>query len=136
MNEEVKLVDEQLLPMTSDQMTERYLKIKAVRDRIEEEYQFLREKLLEETKKLGVISLKTEKYTITRQKRNHYKIYNHDVATDELEKFGVPVKTKVVLDEDYMKPAINELISRGEMINGIESGVSEFVTVRVAKSKK
>lgn len=122
---------EQMSPM---EMAERYHHILELKDKVEAAYKLLRANLLEVTKKNKVLSLKTETYTISRVQRNTVKVTNDKVAIKSLEMLNVPVETKVVLDMDYMKEPLKQLIDRGEQIDGVESFATEYVQVR--KNKK
>jgi ribonuclease HIII len=123
----------QLSSMTPMEMAEQYDQLIQLKAEIEVKYKAFRVALLEATKKHGVISLKTERYTITRQTRNTIKVTDHQTAIRELEDRNIPVQTKVVLDDEYMKPVYEELVKGGEFIPGIESFQTEFVTVRPTK---
>lgn len=124
------MVVQQLTPM---EKAERYFKVVALKKRVEEEYKRLREELLQITKDAGVLSLKTEQYTISRVKRQTTKITDHQAAINSLTERNIPIVTKTVLDEDYMKPALEQLAESGEVIPGIETFDTEYVMVRQAK---
>lgn len=119
--------------LTPMEIARKYSKLVELKKQVDERYKQYREQLLDATKSLGVISLKTEEYTITRQTRKTIKISNDDVAIEELKLRNIPIMTKTVLDKDYMMPAIEQLLSSGEIIPGIETAATEFVTVRQAK---
>ncbi len=119
--------------MTPAQMVSRYSKVLALKKKIDDEYKQLRAELLEVTKESGVVSLKTEDYTLTRQSRTTVKVTNHKAAISALEDREVPVTTKVVLDDDYMKPIYKKMLEEGEVIPGIDSFTTEFVTIRMKK---
>lgn len=120
--------------LTPMEIARKYSKLVELKKQVDERYKQYREQLLDATKSLGVISLKTEEYTITRQTRKTIRISNHEVATEELKLRNIPIVTKTVLDEDYMMPAIKQLVEKdGELIPGIETSATEFVTVRQAK---
>lgn len=125
--------DNELTPM---EIARKYSKLVELKKQVDEKYKQYREQLLEATKSLGVLSLKTEEYTITRQTRKTVKISNDEVAIEELKLRNIPVVTKTVIDEDYMMPAIKQLLEKnGELIPGIQENVTEFVTVRQASKK-
>ena len=124
----------ELAMMSPAQMAEEYQKIISLKDAVEERYKFIREKLLEVTKQNGVVSLKTEKFTITRQSRTTVKVTDQKQAIAELEARNIEVVTKVVLDDDVMKPVYKELC-KTEEIPGITAFTTEFVSVRLAKVK-
>jgi hypothetical protein len=128
-------LEKKVQEMSPIELAEGYSKLIELKAEVEVRYKAFREALLEATKKHGVLSLKTEKYTISRQKRSTVKVTDQKTAIRELEEKGIEVVTKVVLDEEYMKPVYEQLIKDGEFIPGIETFTTEFVTVR-ATSKK
>lgn len=130
----VKSLGEPENELTPMEIARKYSKLVELKKQVDERYKQYREKLLEATKALGVLSLKTEEYTITRQTRRTVKITNDVVAIEELKLRNIPTVTKTVIDQDYMMPAIKQLLeSSQEVIPGIEEFATEYVTVRQAK---
>ena len=122
--------DEKLAPI---EIARRYSKLVELKKQVDERYKQYREELLAATKELGVLTLKTEEYTISRQVRKTVRVVNDQVAMQELEMRNIPIVKKEVLDMDYMKPAIDQLAESGEIIPGIETSATEYVTVRQAR---
>lgn len=125
----------ELAMLTPAQMAEEYLKLISLRNSVEDRYQKLRAGLLEATKKNGVVSLKTEKFTITRQKRVTIKVVDHEQAIEEMKARNIPVVVKTVLDDEVMRPTYKQLCENEE-VPGFSSISTEFVTVRLAKPGK
>lgn len=133
-DEFVKSLGEPENELTPMEIARKYSKLVELKKQVDERYKQYREQLLEATRSLGVLSLKTEEYTITRQTRKTVKVTNDEVAIEELKLRNIPIVTKTVLDQDYMMPAIKQLLESGrEMIPGIEEFATEYVTVRQAK---
>lgn len=108
------------------------VKLEALKRQIEGKLATLRATLLETTRKTGVLTLKTEDYTITRATRETIKVENDKEAADYLESQGIPVETKVVLDMDYMKIPIKNY--KGD-IPGITKTQTEYIAIRINKKE-
>jgi hypothetical protein len=111
---------------------EKIVELELAKKQIESTLAILRSKLLEETKKNDVLTLKTGKYTIMRKELRRFKVLDDDKAGKFLESKGVPVETKVVLDMKYMAPVIKNY---KEEIPGVEKTVTEYIAVRLAKER-
>jgi len=86
--------------------------------------------LLEITQKLGVLSLKTDKYTISRVKRITPEVVDFETLKKSLTKENVPFETREVFAE-FMPATFRKLIEDGREMPGLESKTTEFISVRV-----
>lgn len=125
--------DKELTPI---EKATRYVKLIDIKKQIDQKYKEYRQELLELTKEMGVLTLKTEDITISRATRRTVKVTNDGVLKEELELRKIPIVEKTVLDMDYMKPVIDKLSQEGEVIPGLDTFETEYVTVRKTKKKK
>ena len=91
-----------------------------------------REELLEETKRLDVLSLKTGTYTISRVKKLLPKVTDFQTLKKALEKENIPYSTVEVF-ADHMKLTFKQLAEEGRAIEGLEIAESEYIMVRINK---
>ena len=125
--------------------TEYFAKLTALKKRINAEYAILADELLQATKDLGIRSLKTDNYTLSRAKKISFKVVNLEEAKADLASRSMPVKTVSV--EQFDDPTMNMLKEYYKAkenskevceedssdIKGIEKSHSEYITVRINK---
>ena len=97
---------------------------------LDERLKTLRAGLLEETKRMDVISLKTGKYTLTRATRTTIRVVDDAEVKEELEKMGHQVITKEVVDMDFMKPLVKANVDK---LDGATKTETEYLTIRSNK---
>jgi DNA-directed RNA polymerase subunit L len=114
---------------------EQVIKLETASKKIDEKLKELKEKLLQVTKDQGVLTLKTEGYTITRATRDTLKISDHVHAAFELDQMNVPVLTEIVLS-DSTKKVLKELIKQGKKFESAEITSTEYIAIRVARGDK
>jgi len=112
------------------------MKLEKLKRQIDERLKSHKQALLEQMTELGVLQLKTEKYTLFRGKRTWVKVTDDELLEQALDDIGVPVETKKVVDMDLMKTPIKKLLDDGVELDGAELGESEYVSVRLPKEKK
>lgn len=88
--------------------------------------------LLEETKRLDVLSLKTGTYTISRVKKLLPKVVDFIALRNALEKANIPYDTTEVF-ADHMKLTFKQLAEEGRGMPGLDVAESEYIMVRVNK---
>lgn len=118
--------------LVSPNKAEQVLRLERAQKAIEERLTSLRTELLEETKKHGVLTLKTEGYTITRQTRETLRIEDHRKVAQELDAQNIPVATETVLS-DSTKKVLKELLKQGTEVDGASLTSTEYVSIRLAK---
>jgi glutamate-1-semialdehyde aminotransferase len=122
-------------PRTAIAKAKRLMELQALYKQIKPEIDQLKAELLEITKKLGVVTLKTEDYTISRVKKVTPEVTDFETLKAELEKNNIPYGTKEVF-ADYMSLTFKKLIEDGRKLEGLEAKESEYVAVRLAKGKE
>lgn len=120
-------LDRQLTPVDT---AEQIVTLEAYKKKIDEKISILKEKLLRVTKEQGVLTLKTEKYVITRAKRQTVTINDHALAAKELEAKNVPVQTKVVLS-DFTEKALKELAKQGTEFDSVTVKETEYLAIKI-----
>lgn len=108
-------------------------KAKALRaelDLITDQMQPLKDDLLKTTQDLGVLTLKTEKYTISRAIRISPQVEDFETLKASLEKENVPVLTEVVF-APQMDEVFKEALKEGREFKGLGKRETQYITVRV-----
>ena len=105
--------------------------VKSVKPEIDE----LKADLLKVTQDLGVLTLKTELYTISRAKRITPEVVDFKTVEQELKDKNIPYGTKVVF-ADYMTATFKKLIEDGKEIDGLEAKETEYISVRIREKKE
>lgn len=118
--------------LTSYEKAQQIIKLESAKDKIDERLSELRADLLAATKEQGVLTLKTEDYTITRATRETLKVTDHKEAAAELDKMNVPVMTETVLS-DSTKKVLKELIKQGKVFDSASVSSTEYISIRVNK---
>jgi hypothetical protein len=126
---------EKLAPI---EMARELYKLQTLRNSIDEKLQTLKSGLLETMMDLGVLSLKTEGYVISRKVYNRPTVFDDNLAKESLEKLlpNEEVKMKTVVDMEVMKFHVKHLLEKGIKIDGINSTRSEYVAVRLNEKKE
>lgn len=104
--------------------------LRAELDKITEEMQPLKADLLEVTQNLGVLTLKTEKYTISRAIRITPQVEDFKTLKTSLEKANVPVMT-VEAFAPQMDEVFKEALKEGKEFDGLGKRETQYITVRV-----
>ena len=124
--------DNSMSPM---EIAEEVMKLEKLKKQVDAKLKDHKANLLEVMTDLDVLSLKTGSYTLSRKSYNRIRVIDDQEVAKSLEKMGVPVETKEVLDMDYMKIPIKQILDKGEIIGGIEEIRTPYVTVRLATKK-
>lgn len=95
----------------------------------------LKADLLQTLLSLGVLTLKTEEYTISRAKRITPEVTNFKALVEELKKNKIPYGTQVVF-ADYMNVTFKKLIEDKRELDGLEAKETEYVSVRIKEKKE
>ena len=109
------------------------MKLEQLKKQVDERLREYKRQLLEKMLELDVVQLKTGDYTLSRKQYKRVKVTNDEQATRDLEKMGVPVETKTVLDMNLMKIPLRNLLDEGKEIEGVEEVKTDYVSVRLAK---
>lgn len=117
--------------LNPNQKAERFIKLVALKDKINKEFELIRAELLADTQKLGIKQLKTDDYTISRAKRVNVYIVDDKEAGMALEKLGVPIKYEKKI-ASHLMPTIRAM-AKDKDIDGITTSETEYVVVRVNK---
>lgn len=109
--------------------------IRAKLDPVREQKQATQDKLVEEMKKLGLKSLKTETHNFARVIKRDISVYDEKAVIDSLKKIGVKddyvhEKLDVLLFKGYAKQLLK---STGELVDGTEPTESEYMSITTAK---
>lgn len=125
---------------TPDQQAKRLLAIRFKRDqlrslinKLDEEYDYLRDALLLETQKHNVLTLKTENYTIMRKKSKSVLVHDDTQAIAELIEAGY--KPAIKLDYRSMGQEIYKAINEGAT-KSCELREKEFISIAQNKENK
>lgn len=131
-NQIAENVDNALKPV---EMGAEIVKLSLAKKKIEERLQVLRDQLLEETRRLDVLTLKTGDYIIMRIKKKSVRVIDKFILERELSEYDVEiVKT---IDIEAMKPTINKMILDGNELKGVSVNEIEYLSIKVnPKGKK
>jgi hypothetical protein len=110
------------------------VKLTVLKKRIDDRLKVLRDQLLEETRRLDVLTLKTGDYIVMRVKKKSIKVINKNLLEEELK--GWDIEVVKTIDLEVMKPAINRLILEGNELKGVEVNDLEYLSIRVNPEKK
>jgi len=114
------------------QKAEALIELETIKKQIEEKIVAYREQLLEATKELDVLSLKTGTYTISRVKKLYPKVIDFEQVKTSLEKENIPYDV-VETFADHMKETFKQIAEDGKQIDGLEISESEYIMVRINK---
>lgn len=123
------------LAETLAKLREKESELKAKLDPIREAKMAAQDKLVEEMKKLGLKSLKTETHNFARVIKQDIGVYDESAVIASLKKSGIQndyVKEKldVLLFKGYAKQLLK---STGELIDGTEPTESEYMSIKSVK---
>jgi len=127
------IAKEQLKDLDANKKAEYFIKLTALKKRVNDEYNSIRAELLETTQKLGIEQLKTANYTITRARRTTIDIYDHDLAGKELEKLGYTIKYQKKIS-DLSLPTVKE-VAKNKELAGVDTRETEYIIVRAREEK-
>lgn len=108
----------------------RLIELQNIMKEIKPEIDALKADLLDVTQKLGVLTLKTDKYTISRAKRVTPQIVNFEELKKSLEAANIPYDTKEVF-ADHMATTFKKMIEDGNLVAGLEGKETEYISVRI-----
>lgn len=146
MTDSVALIpEEKIKALNPSEKTEYLAKLTELRKRINAEYKILTDELLQATKDLGIRSLKTDNYTLSRAKKVNVKVIDLAQAKADLEARAMPVKTETI--EVFDEPTLNmlkeyykakeqnkEICEDSDTdIKGVEKSFTEYITVKINK---
>lgn len=115
--------------LTQSQKAERLLKLTDLKKQVETAYNALRDELLKSTQELDVYTLKTGSYTLSRATRITPQVTDYKKLKETLEKENIPYTTKEVFG-DEMTEVFKLAIKEGRVLEGLESKVTEYITIR------
>ena len=118
--------------LSTYEKAQQIIKLEAAKDKIDSALSELRADLLTATKEQGVLTLKTEDYTITRATRETLKVTDHKTAAIELDAMNIPVLTETVLS-DSTKKVLKELIKQGKEFDSASVQSTEYISIKINK---
>lgn len=118
--------------LTQSQKAERCLKLAELKKQVDTAYNALRDELLKSTQELDVYTLKTGSYTLTRATRITPQVTDYTKLKETLEKEKIPYTTKEVFG-DEMTEVFKLAIKEGRVLDGLESKVTEYITIKGGK---
>lgn len=125
-------VDNTTIHLTAIEKAEELIMLEKAYKEIKQKLDQYRADLLEETKRMNVLSLKTEAYTISRVKKTLPRVLNVPALRKALEQENIPYETQEVFS-DHMTPVFKQLIEDGRSLDGLSAIESEYITIRVHK---
>ena len=125
----MKIQTRKILPVDK---VKRLMKLQAIMKEIKPEIDELKADLLKITQDLDVLSLKTGEYTISRAKRITPKIEDYEMLKKSLTEAGLEVYTQEVF-APQMDVVFKQAIEEGRELKGLDSLVTEYITIRLAK---
>lgn len=124
------------LAQTPAEQAAQLLKLQKLKKEVDARVKELNALLLYEMQQQGVLTLKTEKYTISRAKRTTVSVVDHqELAEDLVRKTTIEPKWVTVLDEITINAA-KLAMKAGMSLDGVESKETEYVMVRLPKEQK
>lgn len=118
---------------TSDDLAKDFLKIKQkrkelsdIKRQLDQKYDQIRQELLDTTRGLGVLSLKTEAYTISRRKTTSYCVENEQKVIKTMKKMGLDPVLR--LDKQ-----LNRKSFKNNEIDGVKKVENEYIAIRENK---
>jgi hypothetical protein len=95
----------------------------------------LKARLLEQMTNAGLVSFKTNDFTITKANRVSITITDHAKVGKALDEMGVPVAYETVLTKPTQE-AVKTLAKQQVAIEGVEASESTYITIRTAKKEE
>ena len=111
------------------------VELEALKKQVAEKIASYKEDLLKVTQEQGVLTLKTEKYTISRAKRVTPRVVDFDALKASLDSAKIPYETQEVF-ADFMTPVFKQAIEEGRDLDGLEGQTTEYITIRVKEGEK
>ncbi len=111
------------------------MELQSLQKQIKEQVDTLRAELLEITREQGVVSLKTEQYTISRVSKLTPHVENFALLKSSLDMANIPYDTVEVFD-DTMGLVFRQLAKEGREMPGLAVSESEYIMIRIAGEKK
>lgn len=121
-------------PQSPMEKAKRLMELQSIVKRLKPEIDALKADLLKATQDLGVLTLKTELYTISRAKRITPEVVSFKVLKQSLTENNIPFETH----EDFtpqMSVLFKKLIEDGREIDGLEGKETEYITVRIREKE-
>ena len=108
------------------------VELEAIAKQVKAQIDQYRAELLEETKRLDVLQIKTGTYTISRVKKLLPKVTDFTALKNALEQANIPYDT-VETFADHMKQTFKQIAEDGRKLDGLEVAESEYVMIRINK---
>lgn len=118
--------------LTPSEMAVKLVKLTQLKKQVDAEIQEYRDKLLEETRRNDVLTLKTGQYTISRCKRITPTLENLEDLRGWFTDMGLTFATKEV-PEDWVMSTVRDSVKKGNIPEGISAQETEYVVVKVNK---
>jgi len=122
-------------PLTPFQKAARFYEVEKVYKKLKLERDTLKADLLKMTQDLGVLTLKTDIYVLSRIKKITPQIESYRTLKASLEAENIPI----VLEEHFapqMLILFKELIKEGRELDGLGKLETEYIQVRLATKKE
>lgn len=110
------------------------IELEAQKKEIMAQIEDIKSDLLEVTQNLGVLTLKTEKYTISRARRVTPTVLDFKTLKSALESENVPIVTETVFAKQ-MNLVFKKFADEGREFDGLEFKETEYITVRVKEEE-
>lgn len=114
---------------------QRLMELQAIIKEIKPEIDALKSDLLKVTQDLGVLTLKTEKYTISRAKRITPQVVDQKALKKALDEQEIPYQM-VEAFAPFMTTVFREAIEQGKELDGLEALETEYITVRIKEDNE
>ena len=101
---------------------------------IKTEMDILKADLLQVMQDQDVLTLKTGSYTLSRAHRVTPQVIDFELLQGALSANNIPFETKRVFDE-RMNPVFKTLIEEGREMPGLDSLITEYVSIRVKEKE-
>lgn len=119
-------------PSNSMEKAAKLVELEAIAKQVKAQIDQYRAELLEETKRLDVLQIKTGTYTISRVKKLLPKVTDFTALKNALEQANIPYDT-VETFADHMKQTFKQIAEDGRKLDGLEVAESEYVMIRINK---
>ncbi len=115
------------------QMASQLVKLKELAKTVKERIATLDALLLEEMKRLDVLTIKTASYTLTRATRSTLRIDNEDEVVQALTQKGL----EVTWDKKFSEQTTNtiKLLVRTEIVEGAHLDETPYISIRLPSKK-
>lgn len=119
-------------PSNSMEKAAKLVELETIAKQVKAQIDQYRAELLEETKRLDVLQIKTGTYTISRVKKLLPKVTDFTALKNALEQANIPYDT-VETFADHMKQTFKQIAEDGRKLDGLEVAESEYVMIRINK---